>query len=104
MSTGCTPFTSSFPAEKLDDVTIELPLGWQVASSPNPQNQDAKIIGYSLKVENDAGTVHWTRKLNVYVLYLEPKYYPSLRNFFQGVRKGDDEQVVLQPATATTVD
>jgi hypothetical protein len=93
-----------YPSQKVDDVTIELPLGWQVASSPNPQNQAAKVIGYSLKVDHDAGALHWTRKLNVDVLYLEPKYYPSLRNFFQGVRTGDDEQVVLQPATATTAE
>jgi len=94
------PVYFQYPTLKVDDVTIELPLGWQVTSAPKAQNQDAKVIGYSLTVDHNAGALHWTRKLNVDVLYLEPKYYPSLRNFFQGVRTGDDEQVILQPATA----
>jgi regulator of replication initiation timing len=93
-----------YPSQKVDDVTVQLPLGWQVTSSPKPQIQDGHVITYSLKVDHDAGALHWTRRLNVDVLYLEPKYYPSLRTFFQGVRTGDDEQVVLQPATATTAD
>jgi hypothetical protein len=32
---------------------------------------------------------------------LEAKYYPALRNFFQAVRTGDEEQIVLQPGTAS---
>jgi hypothetical protein len=29
--------------------------------------------------------------------------YPALRNFFQSVRTGDEEQVVLQPGSSTAV-
>jgi hypothetical protein len=28
---------------------------------------------------------------------LELKYYPALRNFFEVVRSGDGQQIVLQP-------
>jgi hypothetical protein len=31
---------------------------------------------------------------------VDPKSYPVLRSFFQVVRSGDDQQVVLQPGTA----
>ena len=42
-----------------------------------------------------------TRKLAWDFLMLEPKYYPALRQFFQSVRTGDDQQIVLQPAAAS---
>jgi hypothetical protein len=32
------------------------------------------------------------------LLMVEPKYYPALRNFYQAVRTGDEEQIILQPA------
>jgi hypothetical protein len=32
---------------------------------------------------------------------LEQKYYPALRNFFQVVRSGDEEQIVLQTEAAS---
>jgi hypothetical protein len=70
---------------------------------PNAQNQDGHIIVYNLKVEDNKGTLHLTRKLSVDVLILERKYYTALRNFFQVVRTGDEEQIVLQPGTASAL-
>jgi hypothetical protein len=94
------PVYFAFPFEKVDDVTVDLPLGWQVQSLPPPQNQDAHVVAYDLKVEKGANSLHLTRKVKVDVLLLETKYYPALRSFFQVVRTGDEEQVVLQPGTA----
>ena len=87
--------------EKTDDVRIELPLGWQVGSLPQAQNNDARVIAYSLKVENDKGSLHLERHLKSSLTFLEPKYYGALRNFYQTVRSGDDEQIVLQPMGAS---
>jgi len=83
--------------EKTDDVHVELPLGWQVSSMPQAQNNDAKVVAYSLKVENDKGSLHLERHLRSSLTYLEQKYYGALRNFYQSVRSGDDQQIVLQP-------
>jgi transglutaminase-like putative cysteine protease len=94
------PIYFEFPFKKIDDVTVELPLGWQVSSMPPLKNQDSKAIVYTLKVENDKGTLHLSRTLNVDVLLLEAKVYPTLRAFFQIVRAGDEQQVVLQPGGA----
>jgi len=91
------PIYFEYPHEKADDVTIELPPGWQVSSVPAAQNQDAHIIRYTLKAEASPGTLRLTRKLSIDVMLLEQKYYGALRNFFQVVRSGDAEQVVLQP-------
>jgi hypothetical protein len=95
------PIYFEFPFQKVDDVTVELPLGWLVSSAPPAQDQNAKVVSYALKVDHDAGALHWTRTLNVDLLLIDTKYYPALRNFFQVVRTGDESQIVLQHAAAT---
>ncbi len=96
------PIYFFYPSAKIDDVTIDLPLGWQVNSLPPVQALDAKAAVYSLKAENTKGTVHLTRRLNMDLLLVELKLYPTLRNFFQVVRTGDEQQVVLQPGAAAS--
>jgi hypothetical protein len=95
------PIYFEYPYEKSDDVTIELPAGWQVGSVPPAQQQDKGLVAYTLKVENGKDALHLTRKLRVDVLLLEQKYYTALRTFFQAVRTADEEQIVLQPGAAT---
>lgn len=95
------PLYFEFPFEKVDDVTIDLPLGWQVQTVPPPQKKDGHIVVYDLSVDKDAGSLHVNRKLTVDLLMLESKYYPALRNFFQVVRSGDEEQIILQPGSAS---
>ena len=68
---------------------------------PPPQKQDGHIVVYDLKAEKDAGSIHLSRKLTVDFLLLDAKYYMALRNFFQVVRTGDEEQIVLQPGAAS---
>jgi hypothetical protein len=58
-------------------------------------------VTYALKVEGSKDTLRLVRKLKVDFLILDPKYYPELRNFFQAVRSGDEQQIVLQPAIAS---
>jgi hypothetical protein len=95
------PIYFEFPFQKIDNVTIELPAGWKVSSLPKDQNQPGKSISYSLKVQEETGTLHITRKLDIGVLLLDKQYYGALRNFFQAVRTSDEAQVVLQPGVAT---
>jgi hypothetical protein len=91
------PIYFDYPHEKADDVAIELPAGWRVSSVPMAQDQNAHVVRYILKVEDNPGALRLTRKLTIDVLLLDPKYYGALRNFFQAVRTGDGEQIVLQP-------
>jgi hypothetical protein len=91
------PIYFDYLSEKSEDVTIDLPPGWQVSTVPKAQDQDLKVVAYSLKDEQSQGTLHLKRKLTIGVGSLEQKYYMPLRAFFQLVRAGDGEQVVLQP-------
>lgn len=94
------PIYFEYPYEKDEDITIELPAGWKVDSVPPAQNKDGHVVAYSTRAENGTGSLHLTRKLNVGILLMEAKYYPALRNFFQAVRTGDEQQIVLLPGTA----
>ena len=95
------PIYFQFPFEKQDDVTINLPPGWQVQSLPPPKNRDQQAVAYNLQAEKGTNSLHVTRKVVVNILMLEAKYYPTLRDFFQVVRTGDEEQIVLQPGAAS---
>lgn len=95
------PIYMAFPLQKIDEITIEVPSGWQVSALPAVLKQDGHIITYSMKVENDKGKIHLTRTLNTNFLSLQTQYYTALRNFYQQVRTGDKQQIVLQRGTAT---
>jgi hypothetical protein len=95
------PIYIEFPCQKVDDVTIEIPPGWQVISLPPGQSQLSHVVEYTLKVENDKGSLHLARTLNMDFLLLDAKYYTALRNFFQVVKTADEEQIILQPGTAS---
>jgi hypothetical protein len=91
-----------YPYQKVDDITIDLPLGWKLGSLAKPVDQDAKAAGYMMKAEDHAGVLHLTRLLRSDLSIVPKENYPALRAFFQLVRTGDEEQIVLQPGSAVT--
>ncbi|MFZ0732578.1 MAG: cyclic lactone autoinducer peptide [Candidatus Sulfotelmatobacter sp.] len=95
------PVYFEFPFERIDEVNINLPLGWQIATVPAPQKLDAKALTYDLEAQNNKGTLHLNRVLNVDLLLLPKENYPNLRKIFQIVRSSDEQQVMLQPGAAT---
>lgn len=96
-TTRVQPIYFHYMSRKTDDVTIELPLGWQVSSLPKDETNDVKALAYSVKVENDKGTLHLERHLRNDLILLDQKFYPAVRQFYETVRTGDEEQIVLQP-------
>ena len=94
------PIYFEFLSQKLDDITIELPSGWQITNLPKPLDKDLHVVGYGLSAENDKGALHLTRKFDISIITMDTKYYAPLRNFFQIVRAGDEQQVVLETGTA----
>jgi hypothetical protein len=94
------PIYFQYPYAKADDISIELPLNWQVNALPKTQDMDGKVVTYSLRAESDKQELHLIRRLNVDILLLDVKYYESLRDFFQQIRAADEEQILLQPSAA----
>ena len=91
------PIYFDFPTGRIDDVTIELPLDWKVNSVPAAHKDEGKVCSYNTTAENNKGTLHLTRNLNINVLVLDVKYYGALQKFFQMVKSGDEQQIVVQP-------
>jgi Domain of Unknown Function with PDB structure (DUF3857) len=91
------PLYFHYASQKVDDVTIELPLGWKVSNLPKPGDKDAKLLVYTMKADEKNGTLHLERRLKSELVMLEAKYYPAVRSFYESVRTGDEEQIMLQP-------
>lgn len=95
------PIYFKYPFQLIDDISIDMPLGWQITTVPKPQKLDAKAITYVLAANNDKGTLHLSRILDIDFLLLPSNTYANLRKIFQIVRTGDEEQVILQPGGST---
>jgi hypothetical protein len=89
------PIYFTYAYSDSDDITINPPSGWQVSNVPDAQNSDLKALLYNLTAEKKDGGLHVSRKLSVNVEMLDMKYYGTLRKFFQNVRSGDEQQVIL---------
>lgn len=91
------PVYFHYPYQKVDDISIELPLDWKLGSLPAAQNQDVKAVAYLLKMEDKKGAIHISRTLRSDLMMVGKENYSALQQFFQMVRTGDEEQIVLQP-------
>jgi hypothetical protein len=68
---------------------------------PEPKILDVKVFSYRSAAENVGGAVHVSRQLRNNILMVNPKYYEGLRNFYEQVRTGDEQQVVLSISAAS---
>lgn len=89
------PISFSYAFTDTDDITFTLPSDWRASDLPQPRTSDLKAVLYKITAERKDGSVHVSRHLAVNAEIFELKYYPALHNFFQNVRSGDEQQVVL---------
>ena len=90
-----------YPVKKLDDITIDLPLGWKTTTLPKPFDKNSKAAEYKLSAEDQKGALHIRRELRMDLTLVPKESYPALRGFFQVVRAQDDQQIVLLPGGAS---
>jgi hypothetical protein len=95
------PLYFIFPYERKDDVTIELPPGWQVSSVPKPREADLKVAVYRMDSRAEANTLRLKRDLTFDAVLIEKKHYQQIRDFFQTVRAGDEDQAIVSAGAAT---
>jgi len=89
------PVCFDFPYRLADDVTITLPDGWKVESIPKLKGLDLKGMLYYASAEQQGQTLHLRRRIDLGVVLVAVQAYPTIRNFYQTVRSGDDEQIVM---------
>jgi hypothetical protein len=89
------PLYFTFPYQHSDEIAIELPAAWNVSSVPKARIADIKVAKYDSNAQAAGGTLTIKRNLVLNTIIVQQKFYPQVRDFFQSVRAGDEDQIVL---------
>jgi hypothetical protein len=91
------PLYFTFPYQHTDEVAIELPPGWQVNAVPKARTADLKVATYNSSAQAVGGTLNTKRELVLNTIIIQQKFYSQVRDFYQEVRSGDEDQIVITP-------
>jgi hypothetical protein len=91
------PLYFMYPSQHTDEAVIELPPGWQVSSLPKARTADIKVAKYESSAQTTDGTLSVKRELALNTILIQQKFYDQVRDFYQAVRAGDEDQIVITP-------
>jgi hypothetical protein len=94
------PIYFQFPTEVDDDVSIDVPSEWKVASLPQASKISETAFGYAASYQESNGSIHWQRSLRLDMTLVAAKSYGALQDFFQKMRAADEQQSVLTHSSA----
>jgi hypothetical protein len=89
------PLYFTFPYQHTDEVAIELPPGWQISSVPKARTADIGVATYNSSAQTTDSTLTIKRELVSKTILVQQKFYAQVRDFYQAVRAGDEDQVVI---------
>jgi hypothetical protein len=92
------PVYFDFPFMRRDDVSVRLPPGLRADIVPLVRQTATDTVSYTLAIEPAAGGLRFRRDLTINLTVVKVAAYDSLRNFYQAVRAGDEQQIVLSGA------
>ena len=92
------PIFMEYQYDRTDDVTIALPKAFHIESLPKPLADKNGVAELSANYSNENGTLHFTRDFQMKAIALDQKFYGALRQYFQKVQAGTNEQAVLNMA------
>ncbi|MGD0920567.1 MAG: DUF3857 and transglutaminase domain-containing protein [Terriglobia bacterium] len=90
------PIYFRYPYQELDTITVTLPKGYQVESLPAPRSKEFPFCRYDITRRSQDGTLRLERRLVMDGHFFRVEGYSALRVFYDSVRAGDEEQVVLK--------
>jgi hypothetical protein len=90
------PIYFSYPFQTLDDITLEVPKGYEVESLPTPRSKAFPFGRYEISRRSEGGKLRLERRLVMDGYFFRVEGYSALRVFYDAVRAGDEEQVVLK--------
>lgn len=90
------PVYFDYPYTSSDDITLQLPLALRVTSVPQSENRTNGLGFYQISSENQGASLHFARKMGVIGILYPVQAYAAIRNFFNQVKAGDEQQVVLE--------
>ncbi len=90
------PICFPYPFQELDEVAIQLPEGYQVESLPAPRSKKFPFCEYEISRRDEGGALQLRRRLVMQAYFFRVEGYSALRVFYDNVRAGDEEQMVLK--------
>lgn len=90
------PIYFRYPFQELDTISVTLPKGYQVESLPAPRSDGLPFCRYEIARRSQDGTLRLERRLVMDGYSFPAPSYSFLRAFYDSVRAGDEEQVVLK--------
>jgi hypothetical protein len=97
--TRVNPLYFQFPSLQSDDITVALPAGWKVDSLPRARRRDLGKVAFTLYGDDRGDSLRLRRDLARNMVFLPETSYNEIRQFFQFIQAGDEEQVVLSRGT-----
>jgi hypothetical protein len=89
------PVYFRYLSERVDSLDIELPENYQIATLPAARDSNLTTMAYHIGAEQDGSTIQVRRSLIENAIIIPASSYPGVREFFQSVRAGDEQQLVL---------
>jgi len=89
-----------YPYRENDQVALKLPAGYEVESLPAVNTIPTGPFQYSVSMAKQLGELDSKRSFGELGLLFDVKYYPAIRQVFDEVKSGDDEQAILEPAAS----
>ena len=96
------PVYLPYPFQENDEVTLELPAGYEVEALPNARKLNGPRASYELSSKQAGKSIVVKRHLSVETMYYTVEQYPGLRLFFNEVKTRDQDRAVLKLAQAPT--
>jgi hypothetical protein len=87
-----------FPPREVDNIEITLPPSLEVESLPAPVANQVQYAVYRSTPTQQANVISTERNLEVGGLVFPITEYPTLKGFYDSVKAGDDQQIVLRSA------
>jgi hypothetical protein len=83
-----------------DDVTLELPSGWEVESQPAPRDSIQQFATFKTRALKNGNTLRLQRQFSIEGILFMSQYYPLVRSFYDSAKAADEEQAVLKAAAS----
>jgi hypothetical protein len=87
-----------YPPREVDSIKIILPASLEVESLPQPTANKIDYAAYSIRQSQSANVINAERNVELGGLVFPVSMYKELKGFYDKVKEGDDQQVVLRSA------
>ena len=94
------PVYFSYPYRTFDKVQITLPANLQVESLPKAQSVNEDFGIYTANRTSKGKVLELQRDFAIGGFAFQLPHYPALKSFYEKIKSGDEEQIVLQAALA----